>query len=174
MPNAIAQIFRTGRVQSFEPGQSVFRSGDPVRMMYLVTGGQIALVRHTRAGTPLMLARVGPGGVLAEASAYSAVYHCDGTARGRSQLRMLPVARFLDHVHGATGPARAWAAQLARALQAARMQSEIRSLNTVAERLDAWLSDNEALPPRGQIQDLAHSLGVTREALYRELARRRG
>ena len=28
-------------------------------------------------------------------------------------------------------------------------------------------------PPKGQLQDLAHILGVSREALYRELAKRR-
>ncbi|MEC7667561.1 MAG: hypothetical protein VXZ18_01615 [Pseudomonadota bacterium] len=62
---------------------------------------------------------------------------------------------------------------MARTLQKSRMQSEIRTLKTVAERLDAWLVDNPALPPKGQLQDLAHILGVSREALYRELAKRR-
>ncbi len=53
------------------------------------------------------------------------------------------------------------------------MQSVIRSLHTVAERLDAWVETNNALPLKGHIQDLTRILGVTKEALYRELARRR-
>jgi hypothetical protein len=43
----------------------------------------------------------------------------------------------------------------------------------VAERLDAWLGAEGGLPDRGRWQELAEELGVTREALYRELARRR-
>jgi len=52
------------------------------------------------------------------------------------------------------------------------MNSEIRALRTVSERLDAWLAGGRMLPPKGEWQDLAQILGVTREALYRELAQR--
>lgn len=69
--------------------------------------------------------------------------------------------------------AQLWAARLARGLQTARLQAEVRTLRTVAARLDAWTEVFPGLPPKGQIQDLAHTLGVTREALYRALARRR-
>ena len=62
---------------------------------------------------------------------------------------------------------------LARSVQAARVRAEIRSLPRVAERLDAWLAEGNALPGKGQRQELAAELGVTREALYRELSRRR-
>jgi hypothetical protein len=43
----------------------------------------------------------------------------------------------------------------------------------VAERLDAWLGGERALQEKGTWQDLAAELGVSREALYRELAKRR-
>jgi hypothetical protein len=42
----------------------------------------------------------------------------------------------------------------------------------VAARLDAWLT-LKRLPPKGEWGALADDIGVTREALYRELARRR-
>lgn len=67
----------------------------------------------------------------------------------------------------------AWSAHLARSVQVARMRAEIRNLRTVAERVDAWQGEGRALPEKGRWQDLAAELGVTREALYRELARRR-
>ena len=141
--------------------------------MYLVTEGGIDLVRYSARGTSVILNRAGPGNILAEASAYSNEYHCDGVARLGTQLRSIPVSEFSQGVHGSADVACAWAAQLARELQNARVQSEIRSLKTVAERLDAWLGQSKALPPRGEIQDLARILSVSREALYRELARRR-
>ncbi len=43
----------------------------------------------------------------------------------------------------------------------------------VADRLDAWLCEGHLLPNKGRWQDVASELGVSREALYRELARRR-
>ncbi len=69
--------------------------------------------------------------------------------------------------------AESWAQSLSRALQAARLRAEIRGLRTVAERLEVWLGEDGRLPDRGRWQELAEELGVTREALYRELARRR-
>lgn len=173
MSISVSALFASGRTALFEAGQTVFRTGDRVRRMYLVIEGEIDLVRHTRTGTPLILNRVGMGNVLAEASAYSETYHCDGVPKCAVQVKSLSVSDFLGRLNRSPDAAQAWAAGLARELQKARMQCEIRSLNTVAERLDAWLGDNIALPPKGQIQDLAHRLGVTREALYRELARRR-
>ncbi len=63
---------------------------------------------------------------------------------------------------------------MSRQLQQARLQSEILSLNRVGERLDLWLDwHGSGLPPRGEWTTLARQLGVTREALYREMAKRR-
>jgi len=53
------------------------------------------------------------------------------------------------------------------------MNAEVRTLRTVAEKVDVWLESNKLLPPKGELQVLAQVLGVTREALYRELAKRR-
>lgn len=154
-------------------GEYLFHSGDQVASMYLVESGQIDLVRVSPSGTRFILNRANAGAILAEASAYSPIYHCDGQASTKATLLRLPVANFLDRLHASAPLTQAWAAQLARTLQKSRMQSEIRTLKTVAERLDAWLVDNPDLPPKGQLQDLAHILGVSREALYRELAKRR-
>lgn len=173
MRNVIPTLFDAGRVLSLDTGQPLFVAGDDVRSMFLVTAGQIDLVRHTKTGARLTLNRVFPGRVTAEASAYSETYHCDGVARSASRVRAIPVSAFRDGLHGCGGAADAWAAQLAHALQKARTQSEIRSLKTVSDRLDAWLGEDRPVPPKGQIQDLAQILGVSREALYRELAQRR-
>ena len=53
-----------------------------------------------------------------------------------------------------------------------RLRSEILGMKTVAERLDSWLAFNP-LPPKGQWAATADNIGVSPEALYRELARRR-
>ena len=53
------------------------------------------------------------------------------------------------------------------------MRTEIRSMETVAERLEAWIDEYGDIPEKGNWQTLACELSVSREALYRELARRR-
>ena len=173
MSDAILALFDGGQTLALEPGQPLFLTGDKVRSMFLLIDGRVDLVRHTNSGVPLILNRVHPGGVPAEASAFSEAYHCDGIAQSQSRLKFIPVSVFHRQLHRSPETAMSWAAHLAHTLQKARMQCEIRSLKTVSERLDAWLSDGHALPPKGQIQTLAHVLGVSREALYRELSRRR-
>ena len=69
---------------------------------------------------------------------------------------------------------RAFARYLALEVQAARARAEIASLKTVGARLEAWLALNGGeLPPRGKWREVAGEIGVTPEALYRELAERR-
>lgn len=80
----------------------------------------------------------------------------------------------MDDPQVGTGSLRRRDKALQRCLvQAARLRAEIRSLPKVADRLDAWLAAGNRLPERGQWQDAAAELGVTREAMHRELSRRR-
>lgn len=173
MSDKLASLFEDGRVITLDRRQTIFRTGDPVRSVLLAIDGQIDLLRHSRSGAPLILHQAKSGNVVAEASIYSRRYHCDGFARGPAKVCSLPVATFRKRLRQVPEAADIWAERLAHGLQEARMHSEIRSLKTVAERLDAWLGVSGALPARGRIQDLAFVLGVSREALYRELARRR-
>jgi CRP-like cAMP-binding protein len=166
-------LFEGGSSRSLAKDETLFLTGEPVRLMFLVTEGQVDLVRHTETGFRVLLHRAGPGAVLAEASAYSEAYHCDGTAVGPALVRSVTLDLFRARLDGDRGLASAWAARLAHGLQGARMNAAIRSMRTVEERLEAWLAGGRPLPPKGQWQSLAETLGVSREALYRELSKRR-
>lgn len=85
----------------------------------------------------------------------------------------IPRAGLLTRIAADTELAIAWARHLAHEVQQARLQSEILSLKTVAARLDAWVSWHGRLPTRGHWSAVAHEVGVSPEALYREIARRR-
>ena len=169
----LSPLFDDGPSRSLAKAETLFLTGAPVRSMFLVTDGQVDLIRHTESGLRILLCRAGPGSVLAEASAYSEAYHCDGTAVEPAQVRSVPLVTFRARLDGNLGLAGAWAARLAHGLQGARMNAAIRSMRTVEERLEAWLAGGKPLPPKGQWQNLAETLGVTREALYRELSKRR-
>ena len=173
MSDALALLFDATEPRRIDPGAQLFHAGDPVHSVYLVAEGAVDLTRVTGAGATVILQRARPGQVLAEASAYSATYHCDAQATTPALVQAVPVAEFRARLTADPALAERWAAHLAHAVQTARLRAEIRTLRTVAERLDAWLGEGRPLPAKGGWQDLAAELGVSREALYRELSRRR-
>jgi CRP-like cAMP-binding protein len=173
MSAAIAALFEPATTRRLRAGEALFRAGDRVEFVALVQAGRIDLVRHGVDGTRMILQRAGPGVVVAEASVYAASYHCEAIAAGAATVALTPVAAFRSALAAEPRLAEAWGAHLARAVQAARLGAEIRTLRTVAARLDAWLEAGGTMPRRGALQDLAAELGVSREALYRELAQRR-
>jgi CRP/FNR family transcriptional regulator, dissimilatory nitrate respiration regulator len=174
MSRAVETLFAPLPLLTLDAGQPLFHLGAPVRDMYLVRSGCIKSLRHTSHGAPLVLQSATEGAVVAEASAYSDTYHCDAVAADVSTVTALPRLRFLAALDRDPKLARAWATILARGVQVARMRAEICTLPRVADRLNVWLAEGNSLPDKGRWQDVAAALGVTREALYRELARRRG
>lgn len=162
-----------GRRFHLDRGQLLFHAADPVRTIWFLTAGWIVLRRATACGTPLILHIASEGDLVAEASAFSERYHCDAEAQSECSGLCLPKESFLSALSRDPKLATEWAAELAHGLQSARRRAEIRSIRTVSDRLDAWLETGGEIPEKGRWQDLAFELGISREALYRELARRR-
>jgi CRP-like cAMP-binding protein len=157
-----------------EAGQSLFHLGDPVDVIHFVDAGTIQLTRHQCDGSELILQRAGPGSIVAEASVYSDVYHCDAVALGPARTRAYAKADLKERLRGNPTFSNAWASHLAQELQRARLHAEILSLKTVGERLNAWtVWKGTDLPQKGDWKNLANQLGVSPEALYREMAKRR-
>jgi CRP-like cAMP-binding protein len=93
-PNAISIA---GRLQSLSPrpvsfaaGSSVFHVDDPVRHIYVVQTGSVHLLRRQPNGATLILQRAEAGSILAEASLFSACYHCDAVAVTQTGVGRLP------------------------------------------------------------------------------------
>ncbi len=158
--------------RSLAPGQVLFARAAPVVAVHRVVDGLVELVRHGADGSVLVLQRAGPGALLAEASLFSATYHCDAVARRESIVESVRVAD-LKARFGDAAFAEAWMARLSHEVQATRLRAEILSLRTVAERLSAWLDVNGPPPAETRWVDVAAEIAVSPEALYRELARRR-
>ena len=111
---------------------------------------------------------------MAEASLYSKRYHCDAVASGSAQLLTFAKTDVHQRLRSAPDFADAWARHLADELQRARLHAEILSLKTVAKRLDAWITWRGGDEPRsGGWKTVASEIGVSPEALYREMAKRR-
>lgn len=176
MSGELEDIFRdfSARELHFAAGQFLFHLGDPVKVLHLVRKGAVHLARRQADGSTVILQRAGPGSVLAEASLYSDTYHCDATA-------LLPTHAFIfskddlqSRLRKSPEFSNIWARHLARELQRTRMQAEILALKTVAERFDAWLAWSDAdFPRKGEWKIVANQIGVSPEALYREIGKRR-
>lgn len=174
MQDALSKIFDTAPQRNLEAGQTLFVNGDGVQSVFRVRRGCIHLERHTPSGQPLILTAALAGDILAEASVYSKNYHCDAVAAEPSTIAFVPRGVFRETIHANRELSQQWAALLASGLQAARTKAEIRTLGKVADRLDAWIAAGNRLPQNGKIQNVAAEIGVSREALYRELSKRRG
>ncbi|GAB4522848.1 MAG: Crp/Fnr family transcriptional regulator [Roseibium sp.] len=173
-PDIVALFETSGsRERCLSTGAYLFHQGEKVENLFLVTSGEVQLVRHQAGGCALVLQRAGPGDILAEASAFAAFYHCDAIARTDSTVRGIAKNQLLGVFRQNARMAEAWSARLAREIQTMRLRSEILSLRTVAERLDAWLAWHGEMPPRGEWNQIARQIAVSPEALYREVARRR-
>lgn len=154
--------------------ETLFRAGDAVRSLFIVEQGALRLVRPLPQGGEVTLQRARARQLLAEASIFATRYHCDAVAEEDCVLRAVPLRRLHPSLRADHDLGTALMRHLSRELQSARAQSELLALRTIEARLDAWLALNGgALPARGQWHTLATCLGVSPEALYRELARRR-
>ena len=160
--------------RSFAAGAFIFHRNDPVENLHVVRSGAIRLVRYQSDGQAAVLQRACSGDILAEASVFSSGYHCDGVATTAAVTHAYSVADIRRLLETDISFCRAWAAEVSRQLQAARKRAELVSLRTVGERLDAWLAWSVAgMPAKGGWKDVAEEIGVSPEALYREMSARR-
>ena len=159
--------------RSIGAGAHLFHRDDPVASMHLVSNGRIDLVRHSEGGRAIVLQRAGRGDIIAEASLFSERSHCDAIATTPVSVLCIPRQTFRDRLLGDPEFAERRTAHLGQEIQSMRFRNEVLSLQTVAARLDAWLAWHDRLPDRGEWKQLAGQIGVSPEALYREMAKRR-
>lgn len=159
---------------ALQDGERVFLAGQTVRHLFVVRTGGVQMLRRHASGAALVVQRVRPGGLLAEASLFAQRYHCDALATGSTLLARIPKASVEDLQAQEPGWLLEFAAHLAVEVQRTRARAELLSLRKVGERIDAWcMLEQAGIPERGRWADWAAELGVSPEALYRELAKRR-
>jgi CRP-like cAMP-binding protein len=129
--------------RKLKAGEALFRLGDKATGLCEVVSGRVRLARVDRSGHEIVLHVAGPGGTLAEASLFSASYHCDAIASTNATVRVYPKREML----------------------AASARERVRHylvLNAGA--------DGRTVELGGTLKDMAAELGLTHEVLYRTLA----
>jgi CRP-like cAMP-binding protein len=77
-------------------GEALFRLGDEAAGLCEVVSGRVRLARVDRSGQEIVLYVAGPGETLAEASLFSASYHCDAIASTNATGCPLPPRRCMS------------------------------------------------------------------------------
>lgn len=117
------------------------------------------------------------GEFFAEAALFATHYHCDAVAVRPSRIRAYSKTSVLAALE--TSPSRmnyALLETMARQLQLVRQRLELRSVHSAEERLLLYFQmhperNGRTVPIRGDFQEIAAEVGLTREALYRAMAR---
>jgi CRP/FNR family transcriptional regulator, dissimilatory nitrate respiration regulator len=172
-PLAQSDIFKNAPERVVETGGHLFRQGDPATAIYFVTEGRLLLERMTSDGGRIVLHDARAGDMLAEAALFSEVYHCNAVAQEASRVRVYDKAALMaDLKPGST--CAALLKFMAAQLQRARGRVEFRNIRSATERVLLFM-ENRAdrdgdVEIAGELQDIAHEVGLTREAFYRAVA----
>ncbi len=161
--------------RTLKAGQTLFRRGNRTSGPYEIVEGQVRLVRVDHAGKEAVLHVAMAGDTMAEASLFSASYHCDAIATTDAVVRLYPKAAVLAEFDRNPKAARKFAAVLARQVMTLRTRLEQRNIRGARERVRHYLAvnvdpDGRTVALSGTLKDVASELGLTHEALYRTLA----
>jgi len=163
-----------GRRAETTPGVTLFRRDDRVRQLHLVEVGCVHLVRYGEDGLAAVMQRATAGDILAESSIFSDRYHCDALVVEDAVLWTSEMADVRAAFEADSRFAESFAKHLAGEVMRMRSRVELLSRRTVQNRLDGWFALNGgSLPRKGSWRSVAEDIGVSPEAFYRELQRRR-
>lgn len=167
------EVLRAAPVRELKRETPLFRRGDRPGHAWYVLSGEIQLVRYSRNGVALILAR-SLCGFVAEASFDAARYHCDALAVVDTVVLGLPLAAYRDAIDHNAAFRRARFAAQAREIRRLRARGERLALPGAEERLIHYLEtegeDGRVLLDR-PLKALALELNLSHEAFYRTLAR---
>ena len=175
-PNPLPASLEAGSaVRVLAPGELLFRQGGPAVAIYKVESGRLRLIRRTVDDHLVILHTARRGEFFAEASLFADAYHCDAVAAVPSSVRVYPKQKAMEAMRKDPALAEAFMARLARQLQELRARMELRNIRSARDRVLQYLRlqagvQGRSIPVKGQLQDIAAEIGMTREALYRTLA----
>jgi len=168
-------IREAGINRTLKPGEFLFREDSRAVGLFEVVSGRIKLVRPEPSGRETILYTAEAGEIVAEASLFATVYHCDAIATIESVVRLYPKSALLAAFDASPQAARAFMGNLAREIMNLRTRLEQRNIHTARDRLRHYLRlhagpDGRTVTLGGTLKDLAGELGLAHEALYRTLA----
>lgn len=162
------------RVQTFQAGHVLFRRGERPQQMYTVVEGSVTLQRQSLAGEWITLCQPRAGQTLGESTLVAPVYRFDAVCRTRCRVQCLPVDAMRRAIDDDPVLRWAWIERVTRQSDERSMRAYRQGLKSIRERLRHLLMHRgdaeQAMSWQAYQSQLALELGVSREALCRELA----
>lgn len=162
-------------MRDYSKGDTVFRLGDAARAVYYLLDGEVHLLRNGPDGGTVILHRALPRGFFAEASLNAERYHCTALCVRASRVLVLPRNVLRRQLEQDSDFALDWVSGLCTELRRQRSTVERLQLRGAEARVRHYLlTEGDAaggLELRCTVSHWADLLGLTRETLYRTLAR---
>ena len=170
-----SEIRAASKSRTLKANETLFRTGNRSMGLYEIVSGKVRLVRVDANGHEAVLFVATAGDTLAEASLFSANYHCDAIASTGAVVRLYPKVAILAEFQLSPKVAQAFMAKLARQVMGLRTRLQLRDVRSARDRIRDYIVLNAstgggAVSLPGTLKDLAAHLGLTHEALYRTLA----
>jgi len=161
--------------QSLARNEVLFRQGDKVTAIYFLETGRLRLDRLTFDGRRLVLGTTPAGEFFVEAALFADIFHCDAVATEPSRVRVYPKEAVLNALRTDPTAAMSFLAFMAHQVIEVRQRLELVKIRSAKERVMLYLDlhmgpDGDTVNLKGELQDVASELGLTREAFYRTLA----
>jgi CRP/FNR family transcriptional regulator, dissimilatory nitrate respiration regulator len=160
--------------RSLARNELLFRQGDRVQAIYFIEEGRLRLDRRTFDGRSLVFGTSSAGEFFVEAALFAEIFHCDGIATEPSRVRIYPKPAVLSALNTNPSSVLPLLKLLAHQVIEARQRLELMKIRSANERVLLYLDLNAGadggLTLKGELQDVAGELGLTREAFYRTLA----
>jgi CRP/FNR family transcriptional regulator, dissimilatory nitrate respiration regulator len=152
----------------------LFRQGDKVRAIYFIEEGRLRLDRRTFDGRSLVFGASSAGEFFVEAALFAEIFHCDAVATEPSRVRVYPKTAVLKAFETEPSSALPFLKLIAHQLIEARHRLELTKIRSAKERvllyIDLHAATDGTVMVKGNLQDVAGELGLTREAFYRTIA----
>lgn len=157
-------------------GATVFQEGSPTSRIYFVIEGEIRALRYLSSGQELVFFRARTGAALGEAGAFLEEHPFTAIATVDSVLVSMQKERLLEAFRSQPQLADQFFSCMALRYTEALMMRELSTVRSADERLMMWFQwqaslGDDVMDFEGRMGGIGAELGLTRESIYRSLAR---
>lgn len=161
-----------GVSRSYAKGSQLWLAGEKVQRMIYIVNGSAHIFNTRNNGYHQIIDRYNSHDIIAPYTIYikNYVFNAEATSAIETVEHSLPSFRKL--IETEIGKVH-WTELLQANLLRTLKRIDMLTYPTVNEKLDEWMKLNNRLPAKGEYTVIANELGISREALYRELGKRR-
>ncbi len=162
--------------RSVARGDYLFRHRQPAEALFIVVEGRVRMFRELADGTAVTLHVAREGETFAEAALFATNYHCHALAELDTTVICLSTQELMSRLQTDAALGLELSRHLAHQVRDLRAMVCLRDIRSADERLLNWLRQKADNKKMQTVLDrswtaISQELGLTRETVYRSLAR---